>query len=122
MILKLIFDIRSNWPHDLYMGEVHQLPVRLDEKTYNHLKLVAESTHRPMSKLIQQAVADFLERESRRLVDELSPRVEKLRQYASRPGERAAALTAVANAEAEHGKNDPAEGTRIGTPGEESTG
>jgi predicted DNA-binding protein len=121
MIPNLRFDIIFETSHDSRMSEVHQLPVRLDDETYRHLKLVAESTHRPMSKLIQEAVADLLERESRRLAEELSPRVEKLRQYANRAGARAAALAAVANAEAAHGKDDPAEGTRIGALGDEST-
>jgi hypothetical protein len=109
------FDIRSTSIQDSPMGDLHQLPVRLDDATYQQLKLVAESRQRPMSKMIQQAVTELLERESRQLTEELSPRVAKLREYASRANGRAVALAAVVQGEAKHAKSDPVEGTRIET-------
>lgn len=95
-------------------AKVRKLSVRFSVETYENLRVVSETMGRPMNKLVQAAVAEFLERESERLADEMSPRVEALRSYARNlKKNRREAIDAVIDAEAEHGKDDPAEGTRV---------
>lgn len=94
--------------------ELRRLSVRLTTETYGVLRDVSETVGRPMSKLIQVAVVEYLEKETHRLAEEISPRVEALRGYARNlKANRREAVNALIDAEAEHGGDDPAEGTRV---------
>lgn len=95
------------------MADICQLTVRLDAETLEQLKFISETLKRPMNKLVQQAVVELLARESQRLSEQLSPRVEKLRLYAKRAGSRDSALAGMTKSEAAHAKEDAAEGTRV---------
>lgn len=111
-------DLAPLRPYALFMTEVkvRKLSVRFSVEMYDNLRVVSETMGRPMNKLVQAAVAEFLERESERLADEMSPRVEALRSYArDLKKNRRDAIHAVIDAEAEHGKDDPAEGVRVDT-------
>ena len=94
------------------MARVQKLVIRLDTEIYDQLKLVSETRRVPMNKLVQRAVAESLARESRRLADELSPRLEKLRRYAAKSAGLEDALEMLAKDEAAHAHDDPAEGRR----------
>lgn len=89
------------------------LTLRVPEELHEQLRTIAETTRRPMNKVVLAALRQFLPQESQRLAEQLSPRLEKLRQYAADPDRRRAALEAVASDEAEHGAADPAEGSRV---------
>lgn len=113
-----ILDLAPLRPHTLFMTDVkaRKLSVRFSLEMYENLRVVSETMGRPMNKLVQAAVGEFLERESERLADEMSPRVEALRSYArDLKKNRREAIDAVIEAEAEHGKDDPVEGTRVDT-------
>lgn len=115
---RQILDLAPLRPHALFMTDVkaRKLSVRFSLEMYENLRVVSETMGRPMNKLVQAAVGEFLERESERLADEMSPRVEALRSYArDLKKNRREAIDAVIEAEAERGKDDPVEGTRVDT-------
>ncbi len=96
-------------------ADYQTLSVRLPKEMHRQLRIVSYTMRRTMSKSLQSAVGHFLQTETRRLADELSSRVEALRNFAKDVEENGQEpLAVVAARERQHGQADPVEGQPTG--------
>jgi hypothetical protein len=68
---------------------------------------------RPMNQLVNEAVKDYVRRRSREVERDLESTLENLRAYRKQDPDFERAIAAFARAEAQSGKEDPAEGTVV---------
>lgn len=85
--------------------------IRLKPELQTALDRISNHLDRPKNKLLNQAVAEFLERTSYRLRDDIDGTLENLRAYRSKDPSFEADIERFAEAEAAHANEDAHEGT-----------
>lgn len=86
--------------------------IRLIPQVQTALQNLSEATKRPMNKLVNEAVARYVEERSQAEAQELEALAVKLRAYRKFDPDDSKAIAAFAKAEASVGdKDDPAQGT-----------
>lgn len=83
---------------------------RIDPPVQQALENLSRALSRPMNGLVNEALRDYVERRSLAVEQDLELTLARLRAYRRRDPDFKAAIDAVVEAEASHGKDDPAEG------------
>ncbi len=83
---------------------------RIEPTVQAGLEQLSRVLARPMNQLVNEAVKDFVRRRGREVEPELESTPSNLRAYRQRDPDFEEAIAAFAKAEAEFGKDDPAEG------------
>jgi hypothetical protein len=95
-----------------------QMPVkastfRIEPVVQVGLENLSRILKRPMNQLVNEAVKDYVRRRSREVERDLESTLENLRAYRKQDPDFERAIAAFARAEAQFGKEDPAEGTVV---------
>jgi len=84
--------------------------IRLNPELQSALDQISNHLDRPKNKILNQAVAEFLERTSHRLRDDIEGTLENLSAYRSKDPDFEADIERFAEAEATHAAEDQREG------------
>ena len=84
--------------------------VRIDPLVQAALENLSRVLKRPMNQLVNEAVKNYVERRSREVEHNLEATLTSLRAYRKRDPHFQTAIAASVDAEAQLGKDDPAEG------------
>ena len=84
--------------------------LRLEPLFEEGLGMLKEVLHKPINKMVNEAVGEYIERRTAQVEHELTTTIEQLRAYRKRDPAFANARKAFVEAEAIHGKTDPMEG------------
>ena len=84
--------------------------VRIDPKLQEGLALLGQILKKPLNRLVNEAVAAFLQTRSAEVEADLEQVLKRLRAYRAKDPEFETAIAAFAEAEAKRGAGDPAEG------------
>ncbi len=83
---------------------------RIDPPAQAALEHLSRVLKRPMNQLVNEAVKDYVNRRSREVERDLEGTIAKLRAYRRRDPQLERAIESIVDAEAQMGKNDPAQG------------
>jgi predicted transcriptional regulator len=83
---------------------------RIDAPAQAALEHLSRVLKRPMNQLVNEAVKDYVDRRSREVERDLQGTIAKLRAYRQRDPQFERGIESVVDAEAQMGKNDPAQG------------
>lgn len=84
--------------------------IRLKPELQSALDRISDHLDRPKNKIVNQAVAEFLEKTGYQLRDDIESTLEDLRAYRSKDPNFEDAIERFADAEATHAAEDPHEG------------
>lgn len=87
--------------------------VRLEPILQEGLEQLSKALKRPMNQLVNEALRDFVSRRSHEMEQDLAKTLASLRAYHRRDPKFKRAIAAAAQAEAQHGREDPVEGTVV---------
>ncbi|MCB2135032.1 MAG: hypothetical protein KDE08_03675 [Rhodobacteraceae bacterium] len=90
--------------------------IRIDAHLKAGLEKLGELRHATLNALVNQAIGDFVVRESSALEAEMLASIAELRRYRQADPNFDASLAAFADAEASYGGEDPVEGTIVTAP------
>lgn len=85
--------------------------IRLKPELQSALDRISDHLDRPKNKIVNQAVAEFLEKTSFQLRDDIESTLENLRAYRSKDANFEAEIERFVDSEARHVAEDPHEGT-----------
>jgi len=83
---------------------------RIEPSVRGALEHLSEVLNRPMNQLVNEALEDFVARRSRQVEQDLETTLTRLRTYRARDPHFREAIAAAVEAEAQHGRDDPAQG------------
>jgi predicted DNA-binding protein len=83
---------------------------RLDPQLQEGLALLSQVLKKPMNRLVNEAVEDFLQKRSAEIESDLEQILKRIRAYREKDPNFDAAIAAFVDAEASSGAKDPAEG------------
>lgn len=84
---------------------------RLEPQLQRRLELLSDVPRAPLSRLVNEAVHDYLDVQAARLETDLEATLERVKTYRAADPDFEHAIADFADAEAEHGADDPAEGS-----------
>lgn len=83
---------------------------RIEPSVRNALEHLSEVLNRPMNQLVNEALEDFVAQRSRQVEQDLEATLARLRAHRARDPHFKEAIAAAVEAEAQHGRDDPAQG------------